>query len=535
MWQPELRKQLWSQRQTIAGVWFDSVTFNGGMPISGNPLAQALSEVTEDLIDSLFREPFEPHLARQAGAAMYKRVGSTASFLSQSQAVLGTQIAAAVPTEDLPALLPRLNLLIAEVGYGFFNEFESEITPQGESAQDKSANDDSTVLESLNRSKDELVGLHQALVEINAELELSKVLEIIVHRAAVLTGTKMGEIWLLDPENDRILRAAAYNWDEGIDPLQLEIGEGVAGRVVQMGSIINIANYSEWEGRVKDAALKAKRILGVPLARGSDVFGALSVFDVDAIGPFKENKVMLLNLFAARAAVAVENARLFDQVTSSRVRLQDLSRRLVEIQETSRRELARELHDEIGQVLTGLDLMLKGLKKAPGVPQDQIGAAEILVEELSNRVTSLSLTLYPAILEDLGLLPALISYINNIQKLTGIKINFEHTGLKKRFDLRIETTVYRVIQEALTNVTRHGQTDTVILRIWANRDSLSVQIEDQGVGFIPAQILSSGKGSGLTGIQERVFAVGGTVEIDSSPGIGTTILVILPIQKNKEN
>ena len=186
---------------------------------------------------------------------------------------------------------------------------------------------------------------------------------------------------------------------------------------------------------------------------------------------------------------------------AGRDRLRALSRRLAEVRETERRHLARELHDEIGQLLTGLKLVLQ-MSPASGV--DKGGASDealALVDELLARVRGLTLSLRATMLDDLGLLPALRWHFEHYTTQTGVRVMFKHVGLdERRLDAEIETAAYRIIQESLTNVARHAGVDEVTVRIWADQNTLGVQIEDRGSGFDVDSMLAQSVSSGLAGI-----------------------------------
>ncbi len=226
-----------------------------------------------------------------------------------------------------------------------------------------------------------------------------------------------------------------------------------------------------------------------------------------------------------------QQKQLFNQLRVANERLQKLSRRLVDIQEEERRHIARELHDEIGQALTGLHLLLEMMHRATTLEQVQhkLSDARQLVYDLMTQVREMSLDLRPAMLDDLGLLPTLRWYFNRYTTQTGIHVIFKHTAMEQRFAPEIETVVYRLIQEALTNVARYAQVQEVTVRIWKDPQTLGMHIEDTGVGFDPEAALTTNASSGLAGMYERVGLLGGTLEIESSPGQGTCIVIDLPL------
>jgi PAS domain S-box-containing protein len=211
-------------------------------------------------------------------------------------------------------------------------------------------------------------------------------------------------------------------------------------------------------------------------------------------------------------------------------RLQALSRRLLEVQESERRALARELHDEIGQLLTGLKFSLeRSARLAAGEVRAALEEARELVKDLTGRVRDLSLRLRPTMLDDLGLLPALVWQFERYTAQTRVDVAFEQGPLPGRFPPPVETAAYRIIQEALTNVARHAGVADVVVRLWADEETLGLQVEDRGAGFDPHGAGAAGTSGGLSGMHERVRLLGGRLEVESAPGAGTRVTAELPL------
>jgi PAS domain S-box-containing protein len=209
--------------------------------------------------------------------------------------------------------------------------------------------------------------------------------------------------------------------------------------------------------------------------------------------------------------------------------LRALSRRLDQIQEEERRAIARELHDEIGQSLTVLKLMLDRTKRiSPKNIESTLAEAEALVNGLMVQVRNLSLDLRPGMLDDLGLLPTLLWHFDNYTAKTQIKVNFKHSGLQMRFPPEVRVAAYRVVQEALTNVVRHTSVPEVDVAVWFDQGILWIRIQDKGNGFDTTAI-SPGTSGGLFGMHERARSLEGELTIDSTPGMGTTIIARLPL------
>jgi PAS domain S-box-containing protein len=208
--------------------------------------------------------------------------------------------------------------------------------------------------------------------------------------------------------------------------------------------------------------------------------------------------------------------------------LQALSRRLLEVQEQERRALARELHDEVGQALTGLKLTLEAAHHDPGGAGERLGEALALVQDLAGRARDLSLRLRPTMLDDLGLLPALLWYQERYTARTGVHVRLGHCGLGRRFAPAVETAAYRIAQEALTNVARHARVGEAV--VWAEVEGgwLRLAVEDWGVGFDPAA-RTNGESGGVSGMRERAALLGGRLVVEAVPGAGTRVVAELPV------
>jgi PAS domain S-box-containing protein len=215
-------------------------------------------------------------------------------------------------------------------------------------------------------------------------------------------------------------------------------------------------------------------------------------------------------------------------------RLKELSRSLLEVQEQERRHLARELHDAFGQQLTCINLLLQKLEPAKPDERDALGQAQMMVKELIAQVRDLSLRLRPAVLDDLGLLAAVLWLVESARERLALVIDFEQSGVGGRFDPAVETAAYRIVQEALTNLARHSGQSKAVVRIWLDAGELNLSIEDPGVGFEVSEALNSRRSAGLSGMQERIALLGGILDLESRKGGGTRIHATIPVDRTQE-
>ena len=240
----------------------------------------------------------------------------------------------------------------------------------------------------------------------------------------------------------------------------------------------------------------------------------------------------------AHHRLETERAKLFDQVNEGRQRLQALSRRLLKAQEVERRELARDLHDEIGQALTALKVNLQGVQHlqrntaASSAMRDSIQ----IVDRMLSAVRNLALDLRPSLLDDLGLGPALRWYLRRQAVRFNWKVECMGRAIHKRYAEDLEIACFRVAQEAVTNIGRHAHATRVRVSLHERNGILELHVKDDGIGFNPTRALAQakkGKSLGLVGMGERVRLVNGKITVVSSPGIGAIVRASFPIAKRE--
>lgn len=269
--------------------------------------------------------------------------------------------------------------------------------------------------------------------------------------------------------------------------------------------------------------------IAAPLLAKGDILGVLILVS-EKDDHFQNEQLELIQAFAAHAVLAIQNARIFDELLHSREHLQGLTRRLVEVQEAERRTISRELHDEAGQALTSIKLGLNLLEREmedPLAVHERLTEMEKLTDQVMENLHNLAIDLRPASLEYLGLVNALQQYLSTIKKNNNVKVEFESVGIDKRLPIEIEITLYRIVQEAVTNILRHAHASLVDVLVERRDKKLVAIIEDNGVGFNPAIYRRTGH-LGLFGMRERAEMFGGHLVIESKPGSGTTVFVEIP-------
>ena len=257
---------------------------------------------------------------------------------------------------------------------------------------------------------------------------------------------------------------------------------------------------------------------------------ALKRADAERLNAKLAQELAALNQSLA-AQVAERTRELEQEVTVRReaerraednaARLQSLSNRLLQVQENERRALAQELHDQIGQLLTGLRFQLEAARDA--APSPPLGEALTVTADLLRSVRELTLQLRPRMLDDLGLAPALEWQTKLFRSQTGIAVELDLALPARRLSSELETTVFRMVQEALTNVARHSGATAAVVTVTADDRALQVEVADRGRGFDATAALIRRDSLGLAGLIERVHLAGGEFEIVSQPGQGTRL------------
>jgi len=212
--------------------------------------------------------------------------------------------------------------------------------------------------------------------------------------------------------------------------------------------------------------------------------------------------------------------------------LERLSARLVDAQEQERRSLARELHDEVGQALTALKMDLGVVLRSRELDsrlRPPLEEARSIAESTLHGVRDLSQLLHPSILDDFGLPEALRALVRSFAKRTGIRVSVDLTGIEARLPAGVEVAVYRIVQEALTNIGRHSQAESCRVHLLGEGHLLRVGIDDDGRGVTGDANVPASRGLGVIGMRERAQALAGTFAIESEPGAGTRVAVTIPL------
>ena len=366
--------------------------------------------------------------------------------------------------------------------------------------------------------------LVEAGIAITSELSLDAVLQTLIRIAAGLTDARYSALGVIDRSGRELERFVTFGVD---DETRAAIGDLPRGRGI-LRVLIDDARPLRLDDLTRDPRSVGfppnhppmKSFLGVPVMTRGVAFGNLYLAEKQTAARFSEEDEEIITLLAAQAAVAIENA--------GSVR-RDALRRAVQAQEAERRRLARELHDETGQALTSILLGLTAVERAESAEEAHVAAGELreLVVETLQSVRRLAVELRPSALDDFGLEPALRRLGQTVKENGALDVQVETRLGSERLLPEVETAVYRIVQEALTNVVKHAAAERVSIVVTRMPERLTVMIEDDGSGFDPAA--RPGEGLGLLGMRERVQLLDGSLAIETQRGSGTTLIIELPL------
>jgi signal transduction histidine kinase len=370
----------------------------------------------------------------------------------------------------------------------------------------------------------QLESLNEIGNALATETELERLLDLVARRLRELLDARIVAVML--PFGESELRLAAVAGEGGEEVF---LGRTIPRTASKSGRVFDRGRSERSDAVLDDPEVDTDTVRGfgartglwVPLVARSETIGLIAVHD--KLGPdprFNDNDLRLAETFGSRAAVAVD--------LSQRI-ARDALRRIVDAQELERRRLARELHDETGQALSSILLGLRALdeKVDSDVARDAVADVRELVVATLQDVRRLAIELRPKVLDDFGLVPALERLAQTFGDQTGISVRFEPGLADERLPAEVETALYRIVQEALTNIVKHAHARNISIVLVRRPGTMTAVVEDDGLGFTPERTRDGG--FGLEGMRERVGLLDGRLQIESIEGSGTTIVAEVPV------
>jgi signal transduction histidine kinase len=357
----------------------------------------------------------------------------------------------------------------------------------------------------------------------------------------IMNGT-VGEILLIDEQTQALFHFAHRGLSkEFVEKLRLSVGEGITGSVAQSGKAILLEDISS-DPRVAHRELVSaeglKAFVCVPLRAKDKVLGVLNVAS-RMPRHFTTNDMQLLYAIGDQLGIAIEHAMLYERLRKARERLRRLARQNLVAEEEERRRIARELHDETSQSLSGIALQLQALIELSAISGQQdsefvagLKKVQALTVQVHNEVSRLISNLHPALLDTLGLVPAVRQHAETRLQPLEIDVSVEVRGAETRFPPDVEATLFRFIQGGIGNVAQHSKAKHATIVLEYKPEEFSMSIRDDGQGFDVSEITDveeSGRGRGLFSMRERIGFLGGSSGIESYIGKGTTVWAKVPI------
>lgn len=397
----------------------------------------------------------------------------------------------------------------------------------------------------------ELAILNTIAAAISSTLNLQDMLQAALDKVIGEMTLHAGWIFIEDPSSPLGLQLAVQS---GIseafrdEEATRELGQCICVQVLESGKPLVVEEIYKECGRLSPAVIQAENLAchaSVPLVSRDRVIGVLNVASRES-RIFSTDDLALLDLIGRQIGVAVENARLWEEVKEEDLLRGKLLEKIITAQEDERQRLARELHDEAGQALTSLKFSLRNLEHSddPAEAREQLQALRDLVGQIQDDLHDLALELHPAALDELGLASALRNFIARFTSHTNLSVDFQTLGLggdentlEVRVPKQVEVAAYRMIQEALTNVARHANADHVSIMLERQETQIIIIVDDDGQGFDIQEVLKSHtmrNHLGVYSMQERVELIGGVFTVESQAGEGTTVFARIPLPSVKE-
>jgi signal transduction histidine kinase len=393
----------------------------------------------------------------------------------------------------------------------------------------------------------ELLALSRVSAAISGLWDLDAVLKVALDNILKIMQGTIGGILLLD-EPTQILSYHIHQGlsDSYIEKMRLSLGEGIAGRVAQSGKAILLENISTDPRAGHPDLITAeglKAFICVPIRAKENVLGVINIAS-RRTHRFTRKDLHLLYSIGDQLGVAIQQAKLYERLRKARERYRKLTRQILVAQEDERKRLARELHDETSQTLSGLTLQLQALadmaEKSGGDAEliNRLKKVQSLAVQVHTEIRRLMADLRPSLLDTLGLVPSIRQLADTRLRPLNINVSVETIGGERRLDPEVETGFFRVAQGSIGNIIEHSKAKNVTIAVEYLDSELVLRITDDGQGFDVSAITDveeSGRGRGLFSMRERIMLLGGTASVESKIGQGTTVWARAPIVQGEEH
>lgn len=401
--------------------------------------------------------------------------------------------------------------------------------------------DEKRIEESLIRRNQQLAILNAVATTVNQSLNLEDILDRALDEVLRLTEIDVGAIFLQEDILGNLELLAHRGLSEEAARLASRLGmlDGSCGGVMEIGHVIVLPDLSRYRGRRAESLKREKlsTLVHVPLTAKGCTLGSMCV-GTRRQREFDAEEQELLTAIGSQIAVAIENARLYAEVQHKEHLRGELLKKVITAQEEERKRIARELHDDASQALAALLYATEeGMDMSDlAEVRETLGGMRDLAVRTLDGVHKLIFDLRPTMLDHLGLVPALRWFAQSRLEPKGMRVTIKEKSIPRRLPTELETAIFRVIQEAITNIARHAAARNVHISFHFDDEAATVDVEDDGIGFDIVQVAlspDSGRGLGLMGMHERVELLDGEVEISTAPGYGTQVHIRVPISERE--
>ncbi len=388
----------------------------------------------------------------------------------------------------------------------------------------------------------DLVALSRVSAAISGLQDLDTILKIGLDNVLNIMNGTVGGIMLLDESGQTLSYRVHHGLsDKYAEEMHLKLGEGIAGKVAQSGRSVLLEDISSEPDAARLDLISSEGLrafVSVPLRAKDNVLGVMNVAS-HVPHRFTKEDVHLLHTIGDQLGIAIEQAMLYERLRKARERLRKLARQNLVAEEEERRRIARELHDETSQSLSGIALQLEALIEMSAKSGNQdaqiiagLKKVQALTVQVHKEVSRVISNLHPTVLDTLGLVAAARQHTKNSLQPLNINVTVEAKGTEMRFPPDVEAALFRVIQGAIGNIVKHSKAKNATIVLVYQPSEFSLSINDDGQGFDVSKITDveqSGRGRGLFTMRERIGFLGGTSGVESKIGAGTTVWAKIPI------
>jgi signal transduction histidine kinase len=390
--------------------------------------------------------------------------------------------------------------------------------------------------DSTERRINALMALQDISRTLISELDLKRLLQKIIHAAVEVLDASTGSLLIWDPSENSLVFAVTEGGEGERETLELRrmpADQGIAGWIFTHRQPVIVEDVSQderfFKGIDESLGRRTSSLVGVPLMTKGEMVGVIEVLNKRSGEKFDEQDLDTLSALAGQAAIAIVNARLYLQIREERDRM-------LNIEEEVHKKLARDFHDGPAQILASLIMDIEFIQKLLERDPSKVEAELLQLREKATKAMRQARTtmfeLRPLALETKGLKAALEYYVQRLRQTENMSIYLQIEGLEERLPQRVEDIVFAIVLEALGNIKKHARANNVWLTVICGEKELLTTIQDDGRGFDveEVEISYATRGSiGLLNLYERAEMLGGRISIESAPGQGTTVSLMVPI------